>query len=302
MAINVVNANKNDTYETALTLFKGEVLDAFNQVNIARDLIQNKTIEGGKSEQFIVVGRGKTSDVTTKVRGQDVPTTFLENDEVTITLGAGLEIAKFLDSEDGKIAQYDIASRIAKANGQAMADLLDTQIFKLIGNDVLNATPKVDQLPAKVIVMTGYDAAADGKDKGNIAIKALFKAKAEYKKRFINETPVAVTDIDTYNNIAQSDAINSDYTTQNGGLDTGTVNMVAGFSFKITTNLDTTTNPNLKVLIFTENVAGILTLTDLKSTTYYDELKAGMYYITRYRHGMGVLDPTSLIVINDDAV
>ncbi len=92
--------NKDTSRSTALKLYTGEVIKAFREKNIGLGLIKNRTISGGKTAQFIVTGEADESDIQTHVRGTEVVSAVLDNDEVTITVTNRYVHSHFLDNLD----------------------------------------------------------------------------------------------------------------------------------------------------------------------------------------------------------
>ena len=63
-SINAAVATYDDQNALFLKKFSGEVLTAFQRNCIFRDMLQTRTIDSGKSAQFIVTGRLKTDTHT----------------------------------------------------------------------------------------------------------------------------------------------------------------------------------------------------------------------------------------------
>jgi len=295
--------NKNATRDTALTLYTGEVIKAFREKNIGLGLIKNRTISGGKTAQFLVTGEADSADIQTHSRGDTVTPAVLANDEVTITVSTRYVHAHFLDTLDEKLAQYEVRGELAFQSGQVLATKIDKEIFALVGNTVLTMTPLPGQKAASTVVATGYVAATTAEAKGNAIIEALFKGKAALNAKNVTMTPSVIVSPEDYYNVVQSTrGTNADYTSGNGGIDSGSVRQIAGFSLGWTNHLDKVTNPKLIALMFTEDVAGVVKAMDIQSEANYDYNKLGWLLTSYYALGMGALNPTGLVVINNDAV
>ena len=282
--------NKNATRDTALKLYTGEVIKAFREKNIGLGLIKNREISGGKTAQFIV-------------RGEEVISKVLANDEVTITVSTRYVHSHFLDTLDEKLAQYEVRGELAFQSGQVLATKIDKDVFKMIGNDVPAMTPLPGQVAATTTVSTGYAAATTAEARGNILITALYDSKAALNVKNVTDTPSVITSAASYYDIVQSTrGVNADFTTNNGGIDTGMIRQVAGFSIGWTNHLDKTTNTKLIALMFTKDVAGVVKAMDIKSESNYDFRRLGYQLTSFYALGMGPLNPTGMEVINDDSV
>ena len=293
--------NKNATRDTALKLYTGEVIKAFREKNIGLGLIKNREISGGKTAQFIVTGQADEADIQTHVRGEEVISSVLANDEVTITVTDRFVHSHFLDTLDEKLAQYEVRGELAFQSGEVLATKIDKEIFAMLGNDVPAFTPLPGQKPASTVDAVGYGSATDAEAKGNAIVEALFKGRAELNAKNVASEPSVITSPTDYYNVVQSTrGVNADYTNNNGGIDTGKVRMVAGFSLGWTNHLDKVTNADLIALMFTKDVAGVVKAMDIQSEANYDFRRLGWQLTSFYALGMGVLNPTGMVVINSD--
>ena len=291
--------NKDAARSTALKLYSGEVIKAFREKNIGLSLIKSRTIAGGKTAQFIVTGAASESDVQTHVRGEEVVNKVLANDEVTITVDTRYVHSHFLDTLDEKLAQYEVRGELAFQSGEVLATKIDKDVFKLVGNTVKAMTPKTGQAAAGNTVMAGFAALTDAEAKGNKIIAALYTAKANLNAKNVTLTPAVIVAPEDYYNIVQSTkGVNSDFTSNNGGIDSGTIRQVAGFSIGWTNHLDKTgTAAKLIALMFTQDVAGVVKAMDIQSESNYDFRRLGYQLTSFYALGMGALNPTGLETI-----
>jgi len=293
--------NKDASRSTALKLYTGEVIKAFREKNIGLGLIKNREISGGKTAQFIVTGQADEADIQTHVRGEEVVSNILANDEVTITVSTRYVHSHFLDTLDEKLAQYEVRGELAFQSGEVLATKIDKDVFKLVGNDVPAMTPLPGQKPASTIVATGYSAATTAQEKGDVIVATLFEARGVLHTKNVSAEPSVIVAPEDYYNVVQSTrGVNADYTTGNGGIDTGKVRQIAGFSLGWTNHLDKTTNPDLIALMFTKDVAGVVKAMDIQSESNYDFRRLGYQLTSFYALGMGPLNPTGMIVINSD--
>ena len=298
---NATLPNKDAGRSTALKLYTGEVIKAFREKNIGLGLIKNREISGGKTAQFIVTGKADEADIQTHQRGQEVVSHILANDEVTITVDTRYVHAHFLDGLDEKLAQYEVRGELAFQSGEVLATKIDKDIFKMIGNDVPAMTPLPGQQAASTIVATGYAAATTAEDKGNTIVEALFAGKAKLNEKNVTGEPSVIVAPEDYYNVVQSTrGTNADYTSNNGGLDTGKVRQIAGFRIGWTNHLDKATNTKLIALMFTKDVAGVVKAMDIRSEANYDYRRLGWLLTSYYAMGFAPLNPTGMIVINSD--
>ena len=199
------------------------------------------------------------------------------------------------------LAQYEPRTELSFQSGEVLATRIDTDIFKMIGNDVPAMTPLAGQSAATTIVATGYAAATDAETKGNLITEALFKAKAALHAKNVTDEPATILDpIDFYNVVQSTNGVNSDYTSNNGGIDTGTIRQIAGFALGWSNNLDKVTNTKLIALVFTKDVAGLVKAMDITSISNFDDIKLANRLTSYYAIGMKPLNPSGMAIVNSD--
>ena len=248
-----------------------------------------------------MTGEADEADIQTHVRGEEVISKVLDNDEVTITVSTRYVHSHFLDTLDEKLAQYEVRGELAFQSGQVLATKIDKDVFKLVGNTVPAMTPLAGQKAASVVVATGYTAATTAEAKGNAIIEAMFDGKALLNAKNVTMTPSVIMAPEDYYNLVQSTrGTNNDYTSNNGGIDNGNIRQIAGFSVGWTNHLDKVTNTSLVALMFTQDVAGVVKAMDIKSESNYDFRRLGWQLTSFYALGMGPLNPTGMVVINKD--
>jgi hypothetical protein len=309
MAIGSTNINKDASRSTALTLYTGEVLKAFDVKNIALDLVSTRTISGGKSAQYIVTGKASDANVAAHTPGSEVSTNTLANDEVTITVSTRYYYSHFVDELDEKLAQYEIRGELAKQAGEALATKIDKAIFAgmVAMFDEDNWTPRPGQSAPGVIPVT---LSGTAQAKGDVLVGAYFDARSLFNERDVTADPVVVTTPQNYYNLVQSTrGVNADYTSGNGGIDSGNISMVAGLRTAWTNHLPasltydqdggagTGTAYNLQALVFTKDVFGVVKAMDITSESNYIPERLGYLLTSYYALGMGGLNATGLAAI-----
>lgn len=308
-AVTPTTPNKNATRDTALKLYTNEVIKSFREKNIALSTVKSREISGGKTAQFIVTGKASAGDIQTHAPGDEVTNNVLANDEVTITVSTRYVHSHFLDSLDEKLAQYEVRGELAFQSGEVLATKIDKDIFYGITHDAGTMAALPGQSTAAVVTATGYTAATTAEAKGNALVAAFFSAKATLHGRNVTMEPsVIVSPTDYYNLVQSTRGVNADYTTNNGGIDTGKIRQVAGFSLGWTNNLDTTDQSlgtginatKLKALMYTKDVFGVVKAMDIKSEANYDFRRLGHQLTSYYALGMGPLNPTGLVIVNAD--
>jgi len=313
MAITSTNINKDASRSTALTLYTGEVLKAFDVKNIALDMISTRTISGGKSAQWIVTGQASDSNVASHTPGAEISTQTLANDEVTITVSTRYYYSHFVDELDEKLAQYEIRGELAKQAGEALATKIDKAVFQGMVDmfDEDNWTVKTGQsAPGVINVNTAWDAASGPEAKGNVLVEGYFEARSLFNGRDVTAEPMVVTTPQNYYNLVQSTrGVNADFTSGNGGIDSGNISMVAGLRTAWTNNLPaalqydqdggagTGTAYELQALVFTKDVFGVVKAMDITSESNYIPERLGYLLTSYYALGMGGLNATGLAAI-----
>ncbi len=304
--------NKDAGRATALKLYSGEVIKAFREKNVALATVKSREISGGKTSQFIVTGKAIAGDIQTHVRGEEVVSKLLANDEVTITVDTRYVHSHFSDDLDNKLAQYDLRSEMSAQSGEILSIKIDKDIFYGITHDAGSMVPLTNgQLAAAVVTAVGYAAGSTAQERGDALIQALFEARSTLNERDVSAEPTVMVTPTTYYEVVQSTrGTNADYTSNNGGIDSGKVRNIAGFSLGWTNHLDLTDQSGgtgidaqkLIALMYTKDVFGVVKAMDLKSEANYDFRRLGYQLTSYYAMGMGALNPTGLIIINNDSV
>ena len=300
--------NKNATRDTALTLYTGEVIKAFTRKNVALNTVSTRTINGGKSAQWIVTGQAADTDVTAHTPGADIATKVLANDEVIITVDTRYYYSHFLDDLDMKLAQYDIRSELAKQAGEALATKIDKEVFQGVYNmrTIVDAGTglKPGQQPASIIKATGYDAATTAEARGNALIEAMFAGVTALNEKDVTAEPIMVTQPANYYNLVQSTrGTNQDFTNNNGGIDSGNISQIAGIMTTWTNHLPVITgtgNFTLHGMMYTKDVYGVVKAMDITTESSRETSKLGDLLVSYYALGHGPLNPTGLVQIEND--
>jgi len=124
-----------------LKLFSGEMFKGFQRNAIARDLVMKRTLQNGKSLQFIYTGR-TTAEYHTPGNA------ILGNTdgappvaEKTITVDDLLVSSAFVYELDETLAHYELRGEISKKIGYALAEKYDRLIFRAISKGARIASP-----------------------------------------------------------------------------------------------------------------------------------------------------------------
>ncbi len=124
-----------------LKLFSGEMFKGFQYNAIARDMVMKRTLQNGKSMQFIYTGR-TTAEYHTPGNA------ILGNSdgappvaEKTITVDDLLISSAFVYDLDETLSHYDLRSEISRKIGYALAQKYDRLIFRAITRGARAASP-----------------------------------------------------------------------------------------------------------------------------------------------------------------
>ena len=132
-----------------LKVFSGEILTAFDESNVAKDLIMTRTISSGKSAQFPVTGK---AEAKYHVPGDDLlnPTgsatdylSQIAHNEKVINIDDMLVASTLIPRIDEVKNHYDLRSIYGKELGKALARRLDIQILKTMFAAGLTTTANV---------------------------------------------------------------------------------------------------------------------------------------------------------------
>ena len=140
---NSVNGNQSnayaDKYATALTLFSGEVFNAFNSATIFKGLVRNYTLRGGKSKQFLMQGKLGAGYHTPGT--PIVADAAIKANEKTIIMDDLLISSQFVYELDTILSQYSQRSEISKQIGEALALHYDDRIVRVLAKAATEASP-----------------------------------------------------------------------------------------------------------------------------------------------------------------
>jgi len=285
-----------------------ETLEAFNRRNVFMALVMKQTIASGKAGQFIIGGKTDGSDTATYARGTQIDITDTELDERTIVLERPVYVAKRIDQFEERVAHYDVRSPITNMMGETLAYKVDKKIADTVWLASQGQTPNIPLAsnpgPNANIVLPALTTPT-AMDKGDQLAAAIFDAKAVLEENDDYGEAVAVVSPQDYGYLVQSgQAVNADYTSGNGGYDTGTIMQVAGVRILSSNNLKGTlgaaATAKLRGLVFTMDCAGVLELIGLRTNQedqidFLDSTLMTAYYAI----GTGVLRPESAVALLD---
>ena len=124
-----------------LKLFSGEMFKGFQRNTIARDLVMRRTLQNGKSLQFIFTGRTQAEYHTpgNSILGNSDSAPPVA--EKTVTVDDLLISSAFVYELDETLSHYDLRGEISRKIGYALAEQYDRKIFRAITKAARQASP-----------------------------------------------------------------------------------------------------------------------------------------------------------------
>lgn len=283
-----------------------EIKEAFDRTNIFLPKIYTQYIASGHAGQFIIGGKDDQSLALTQGRngndtavGTDISVNAIGMDERLIPLNDTVYDARRIDTSEEKVAQYDVRSPVTNMIGTVLGQKIDYTIVAKLG-EAAEATGLAGNPDApSVIVNADITGGATAKLKGNALGESIMEAIAELEMVDNGEAKMVAVSPLAAAYLAQSDFIDTDYTSGNGGMDTGVIKMVGGAEILKTNHLGAATNiEGLQAFVFTKEAVGYVILEDIKTEVNYDYNKFATLISGRYRTGCDVLRPECVVAIS----
>ena len=179
-----------------LKLFSGEMFKGFQRNTIARDLVMKRTLQNGKSIQFIYTGR-------TTAEYHTPGNSILGNSdgappvaEKTVTVDDLLISSAFVYELDETLSHYDLRGEISRKIGYALAEKYDRKIFRAITKAARTAHPITKSNfvePGGTQIRVGTNAQASDAYNSGFLINAFYDAAAALDEKGVSgEGRVAV--------------------------------------------------------------------------------------------------------------
>ena len=315
--LGVVNAASSPNYAAAnalfLKVFAGEVLTAFEENNVMKDLHTSRTIASGKSAQFPVTGKANAAyhTVGTPLLG----TQQIKHNEVVINIDDMLIADTFIANIDEAKNHYDVRAEYSRLLGMALAKKFDQQTMQ-VGLLAARASATISGGNGGTTLTTG---AGGGAITGAQLAAAIFDAAKAMDEKDVPETErVAIVKPEEYYKLVQeTNVINRDW----GGAGVyadGTVLRVAGVQIVKSNNLpqasvsaasgeNNTYNgdfSNVKALVMQKQAIGTVKLMDLaveRTSGDFEVMYQGTLMAAKYAMGHGILRPECAVEIKATA-
>ncbi len=210
-----------------LKVFSGEILTAFDESNVAKDLIMTRTISSGKSAQFPVTGK---AEAKYHVPGNDLLGTGdylsqIAHSEKVINIDDMLVASTLIPRIDEVKNHFDLRSIYGKELGKALAKRLDIQILKTMFAAGLTTTANYSGGPTGTEITNADTMTAGG------LVEALFEcARVLDEKEVPSDGRYAILTPFQYYKLLTADnvAINKDTSSGSADASKGSILEVAG--------------------------------------------------------------------------
>jgi hypothetical protein len=306
-AANAAAANYAQANALFLKVFAGEVLTAFDETNVMKDLHVSRTIASGKSASFPVSGKANAAYhvVGTPLLG----TQQIKHNEIVVNIDDVLIADTFIANIDEAKNHYDIRAEYSRLLGMALAKQHDVRLLQLA---VLAARGSATVTGGNGgTAITDADAATNG---ASLAASIFAAAQAMDEKDVPENDRVAIVKPAQYYNLVQTtDVINRDF----GGAGVyadGTVLKVAGVQIVKSNNVPTTNvsavtgeqntyhgNFSTTVAVVMQKQAlGTVKLMDLaveRTSGDFEIMYQGTLMAAKYAMGHGILRPECAVEI-----
>lgn len=320
-------------YDLFLKVFSGEILTAFNETNVAKDLIMTRTISSGKSAQFPVTGK---ADAKYHTPGADLLSggylSQIEHQEKVINIDDMLVASTMIPRIDELKNHFDLRSIYSSELGKALAKRLDIQILKVLfaaasttaenvtGSGTGTTLSGVDTSTVSGIVGALYDAAAaldnnEVPDEGRFGIltpeqyyKLLTADHTAINKDFSNGSNadaakgriIEVAGIKLYKSphLAGVQVLDTaqnldDDNTLNDPFGTG-----EGYNTDLSGYTGAVDSTKKGFLVGHSSAVGCVKLLDLATESEYLIERQSTLFVAKFAMGLGVLRPESAVAVD----
>lgn len=326
--------NTGDEYALFLKKWSGEILTTFEESNVMKDLHTVRTITSGKSAQFPVIGTAITKYHTpgdSVIETADYASNILHGERL-IWVDKMLTSSVFIAKVEELINHYDVRGIYGTELGRALAKKFDQQMLLL---SVIGAYTDSDGEGSGMFDTgkggTVVRTAAGGVAPADIA-QGIRVAMAELDQKDVpQEDRAVIVSPDTYYRLVEhKEFVSQDYTSNNGGLDSGKIFNIYGgrivmsnhipadidhtdatnkhgsaaagdgnsYAIDLTSsNTGLTSNAGVKAVVLQKSGLGTVKLMDLAMESEYQVERQGSLFVSKYAMGHGVIRPECCAVV-----
>ena len=124
--------NYASSRDLLLKQFSGEVLTHFDEMFALKDRIRVRTLNGGKSAQFPLLGQAAAEHFTP---GQEIIGQPFASSEVTLTVDDFIVSSVFLNNIDEMLTHFEFRGEYSKQMAQAIALTCELTLFQMAVRD-----------------------------------------------------------------------------------------------------------------------------------------------------------------------
>ena len=318
-----------------LKVFSGEILTAFEQNNVMKDLHMMRTISSGKSAQFPVSGIATAKYHTPGVNIADSGNSMLSSigmNERVITIDDVLVSSTFIANIDELKSHYDVRSIYASELGKALAKRFDIATMKTLfaaagsgasapqaaGNSISGATTNtaagiIDALYAAATKLDEVDAPSDGRyailtpaqyykllTSDNVAInKDTSGGSADAARGVVAEVAgISLVKSNNFLEVIAEGNISVDQSTADNDDGSANNDVFGGSGVGYNGDFSALNNSGEHgILVGTKEAIGTVKLLDLATESEYQIERQGTLFVAKYAMGHGVLRPECSVKI-----
>jgi hypothetical protein len=318
-----------------LKVFSGEILTAFEQNNVMKDLHLMRTISSGKSAQFPVSGIATAKYHQPGVNIADSGNSMLSSigmNERVITIDDVLVSSTFIANIDELKSHYDVRSIYASELGKALAKRFDIATMKTLfaaagsgasapqagGNSISGATTNtaagiIDALYAAATKLDEVDAPSDGRyailtpaqyykllTSDNVAInKDTSGGSADAARGVVAEVAgISLVKSNNFLEVIAEGNISVDQSTADNDDGSANNDVFGGSGVGYNGDFSALNNSGEHgILVGTKEAIGTVKLLDLATESEYQIERQGTLFVAKYAMGHGVLRPECSVKI-----
>ena len=291
-----------------LQLFAGEILTAFNGMNVFQDKHQTREIPHGKSASFQATGRIKAEYHTP---GTPLLGNAISHNERIITIDDLLVANVWIADIDEAKNHYDVRSEYTKQLGEALARTYDRNVARM-GVLAARASATISGEAGGTVINAGVNVRTDA----SLIKAAMFASAPKLDENDVPESEryAFMKPATFYAAAANTDLINKDWGGK-GSLADGKIETLAGITIVKSNNVPSTVvgatdtdgssvatkyrgnYSNTGFLVMQRGAVGTVRLLSLSMQSEYMTLYQATHLVARYAVGHGILRPECSIEI-----
>ncbi len=286
-------------YALFLKVFSGEILTAFAESNLVMPLHMVRTINSGKTAQFMVSGKATAAYHAAGV--ELLGTNDIKHNEKTINIDRPLIADVFIASIDEAIGHFDVRSEYKKLLARALAKKADEQLLQVACLAARAAANVSGGSGGSVLTDAGFQTDGEALYNGLFdAAQALDEKDVPMEDRFCALKPAQFKLLARYTKIHNADWGGT------GSIADGDIGKLAGIQILKTNNLPVTNvsadSPapyntyhanfaNTMGVVWHREAMGTVKLRDLAMESEYSVRHQGTIMVAKYAMGHGILRP-----------